>query len=230
MGQLIQAACESGNLTILQVIDRKHFTNANKLFSRAVSGTHCNIAKWLVTEGMADVHYKDDKFYIKMCDAGRLGTAKWIIEYGIDNTLYPKFIYAACEHNDLEKLKWILSISENIDVARMFETACTYGNDKIMEWLSNNYDIAEYPKLFTGCQYMSTGQWFMDKFRYSSTPYFWYNYVFYILNRENNDGWKHVLINGCDVIYYPSSGEIDETAVINFMAGLKRPKSATTSL
>jgi hypothetical protein len=230
MGRVIIAACKYDNTEIIKTIDKKYFINPKKIFRNAINYCRFDIAKWLVTENIVGLHHKHDKFYKEACKEGRLDIAKWIIETGIDNTLHPEFAQAACKYDNLENLEWILSISKNIDIEKSFTHACFYGNVNIMEWLSNNYDITDYPNLFTKCQHKSTDQWFMDKFRYSSTPYFWHNDVYYILNRENSANWKHVLINECDVIYYPSSKKINETAVIEFMAGLKRPKSANTSL
>jgi hypothetical protein len=65
--------------------------------------------------------------------------------------------------------------------------------------------------------------WFIKKYRYSDSPYYYCNKTAYILNHKPLKKWQSCTILECPIIY---DGELDEQAVIAYMAALKKPKSA----
>ncbi len=107
----------------------------------------------------------------------------------------------ACKNGHIEIAKWLVHdhlVNVHEDNEFAFGWACNYRQDKIINW-------------------------FVEKYRYNQSPYYYRNKTAYILNHEPLKNWQSCTILECPIIYY---GELDEQAVIAFMATLRRPKSA----
>ncbi len=135
------------------------------------------------------------------CAHGRANIAKWLTQnYQVDFDPDHEFRWAG-ERGQIEIVKWLVQdyqINVHAIDEGAFKTVCAFGHDEIIDW-------------------------FMEEYRYSQSRYYYHNNTAYILNHEPLKEWKSCTILDCPVIY---DGELDEPAVIAFMATLKKPKSA----
>jgi hypothetical protein len=138
----------------------------------------------------------------------------------------------ACYNGHIEIAKWLVH-DHQVDIHAKnelaFGWACKDGYIEIAKWLVHDHQVDVHAKnemaFGWACKngHIGIAKWFIEKYRYSELPYYYYNKTAYILNHEPINYWQSCTILGCPVIY---NGELDEPAVIAYMATLKKPKSA----
>jgi hypothetical protein len=161
------------------------------------------MAKWLVQDHQVDVHICGGLAFTWACENGHIEIAKWHVQdHQVDVHAEEEDAFrSACENGHVEVAIW-LAHDHQVDVhvgdEFAFQLVCDNGHIKIINW-------------------------FIEEFRYSRSPYYYHNQTAYILNHQPLNDWESCTILDCPVIY---DGELDEPAVIAFMATLKKPKSA----
>jgi carbohydrate-binding DOMON domain-containing protein len=110
-----------------------------------------------------------------------------------------------------------------------FQIAYQRGHINIAKWLVQDHqadvhEFYEYAFLSAcGNGHIEIAKWFIKKYKNNVSPYYYHDRTGYILNHEPLKYWKSCTILDCPIIYI---GELDEPAVIAYIATLKRPKSA----
>jgi hypothetical protein len=145
---------------------------------------------------------------------------------------YYKQYLEACKSGQLEEAKLLLQdyqVDVHIHNGLAFQSACGNGHIEITKWLVQDHQVdihANYDSAIEfayGNYHFQIINWFVKEFRYTELPYYYYNRTIYILNHEQLSDWGSCTILGCPILYI---GELDEPAVIAFIATLRRPKSA----
>jgi hypothetical protein len=139
---------------------------------------------------------------------------------------------SACESGHIEIAKWLVydhQVNIHADNELAFRWACSNGHVEIANWLVQDHQVdihADNEDAFKQvCKYRHDKiiKWFTETYRYSQSPYYFYNKTAYILNHEPLDKWQSCTILECPIIYF---GDLDEEVVTAYMATIKRPKSA----
>jgi hypothetical protein len=233
-----QIACRYGSIGIAKWLVHEHQVNIRAdikyAFKRACKNGNTEIAKWLLQNYLDDYigDYIGDSVFGLACKYEQFEIVKLIIQYhpaNIDTNI--RFAFAlACANGRIKIAKWLIQncqVDINLDDA--FRWACENGRIDIAKWLVQDYQInvhtADEYAFKTVCVYghKEIIIWFIDEYRYSQSPYYYHNHTAYILNHEPLNDWLSFNILDCPIIY---DGELDESAVIAYMATLKRPKSA----
>ncbi len=138
----------------------------------------------------------------------------------------------ACGNGQIEIAKWLVRnhpVNVHLNDEWAFKSACRNGHIEIAKWLLYDYQVDVRANNNTPFKWACEGkatkiiEWFVNEYKYSQSPYYYHNQTAYILNQEPLKEWKSCIILGYSVAY---RGELDEPAVIAYMATLKRPKSA----
>jgi hypothetical protein len=204
----------------------------NKQFLEACKDGQLEEAKRLVRDYQIDVHADHEIAFLRACSKGQIDTAKWLIydhsvNVHIDNDLAFRW---ACSNGRIDTAKWLIKdyqANVHTNIFSAFIEACTYGHIEIVKWLIKDHQM----DVSNGCAFKAAFEnkqtkilkWFLEEYRYSDSPYYYHNQTAYILNHEPLQKWQSCTILGCPIVY---SGELDEPAVIAYMATLKKPKSA----
>jgi hypothetical protein len=169
----------------------------------AYADNHIEIVKWLIDDHQVDAYAKRERVFRSACSRGHIKIAKWLVrDFRVDT---------------------------NTENEYAFRMACDGGHIKIAKWLVNNHRVDVHAKneyaFRKACKqgHMEIAKWFIEEFRHTDNPYYYHKNTAYILNHQPIDEWQSCNILGCPIIY---NGELDEEAVIIFMATLKQPKSA----
>ncbi len=141
-------------------------------------------------------------------------------------------IGVACEFGQIEIVKWLVQDHQmdiHLDNEWPFKEAYKNGQIEMVKWLVKNHQVNIHENNEDAFQWVCYNNdtklinWFVKKYRHTEKPYYFYKNTAYILNHEPLSDWESCTILGCPVLYI---GELDEPAVIAYMATLKRPKSA----
>ncbi len=198
-------ACEGGQLEEAKqlILNHPDDVDINHSIVLACKYRLIEITKWLVNECQVNNHENNVKTFRWACYNGQIEIAKWLVhDHQVDVHVDDDSAFRmACINEHIELAKWLIhdhQVNVHAYNEHVFRWACIHKHIKMINW-------------------------FIDEYIYSQSPYYYHNRTGYILNHEPLKKWQSCTILGCPVIYH---GELDEPAVIAYMATLKKPKSA----
>ncbi len=229
-------ACRGGHLEEVKQLVQNHpeDVNLNYGFEQAYKHGQIEIAKWIINKYQANNHENNVKTFRWACENGQIEIAKWMVNnYQVDVHFDSEYAFQlACRYGQLEIAEWLVrdhQVDVHADNELAFKSACYNEHIEIAKWLVHDHQVNVHlnnEHVFRwACihKHIKIINWFIDEYKYSQSPYYYHNRTGYILNHEPLKKWQSCTILGCPVIYH---GELDEPAVIAYMATLKKPKSA----
>ena len=133
---LFRTACVSGQLEIANWLhDKDELSDAilEDIFIQTCRSGHVLVADWLLTTYPRNKIFLNDAFWL--CYRCNLEMVEWLwkksvdINPDIDLFVDPRFFNMACNFNNIEVVRWVLSLNPNTPISTdIFESSCCRGN------------------------------------------------------------------------------------------------------
>lgn len=115
---------------------RNEFNNA---FMTSCYVGHIEIAKWLYSLGVINIHMNNDYAFRNSCGKGHIEIAKWLYSLdAIDISINDNYAFKwSCYNGKLNVVKWLYSLGININKCNeyMIIKVCINGHKNIIKWL-----------------------------------------------------------------------------------------------